>query len=320
MTGRELAADRRRGRARGATACSTGCSGWRPTCGSAGVEIALAEVLDAAEALRHVDVGRRPELRAALRCVLVKYPHHDARFDAAFDRAFPARASGSGPPGRPRRRGRCRRGDRMPEGGGTLDTRVREAVDGATLDDLRILAEQAVDEHGGFDEGVRTERYHVYRVLRAIDLARLLHDAVRRARERGEAVDRRRGVGAGRGAAAARHRAGAVAARRARARRVWRSTSAPSTSTSCGRRPRSSTRCARRSARWCAAWRRGCASAARAPARDASTCVERPAVRSPPGACRSTSSTGARGPTSPRCSRCATSRARSPTSPGSRSR
>ena len=61
---------------------------------------------------------------------------------------------------------------------------------GPTLDDLRVLAEEAVERHGGFDEGVRTERYHVYRVLRAIDLARLLHDAIRRARERGDAVDR----------------------------------------------------------------------------------------------------------------------------------
>ena len=150
-----------------------------------GVEIAVAEVLDAAEALRHVDVGRRPELRAALRCVLVKYPHHDARFDAAFDRAFPARVPGPGSlPGGPEVTGGT--GDSAAAAGERLDARVREAIDAATLDDLRVIAEQAVDEHGGFGEGVRTERYHVYRVLRAIDLARLLHDALRRARERGE--------------------------------------------------------------------------------------------------------------------------------------
>jgi uncharacterized protein with von Willebrand factor type A (vWA) domain len=157
---------------------------------AAGVEIALAEMLDAAEALRHVDVGRRPELRAALRCVLVKYPHHDARFDAAFDRAFPARPAAAGTPGGDDVAG-VPVGDRGTAGGGDpLDARVRGAIDGETLDELRVLAEQAVDEHGGFDQGVRTERYHVYRVLRAIDLARLLHDAVRRARARGEDVDR----------------------------------------------------------------------------------------------------------------------------------
>jgi uncharacterized protein with von Willebrand factor type A (vWA) domain len=158
---------------------------------ASGAEIALAEVLDAAEALRHVDLGRRAELRAALRCVLVKYPHHDARFDVAFDRAFPARPPGPGAPAtRPDRVGRPT-GARAPESmPGTLEARVRDAVDGAVLDDLRVLAEEAVDAHGGFDEGVRTERYHVYRVLRAVDLARLLHDAIRRARERGEVVER----------------------------------------------------------------------------------------------------------------------------------
>lgn len=156
---------------------------------ASGAEIALAEVLDAAEALRHVDVGRRAELRAALRCVLVKYPHHDDRFDAAFDRAFPARPAGPGAPAPDRIGGQTSAPgpDVTP---GSLDARVRDAVDGAALDDLRVLAEEAVDAHGGFDDGLRTERYHVYRVLRAIDLARLLHDAIRRARERGEVVDR----------------------------------------------------------------------------------------------------------------------------------
>ncbi len=158
---------------------------------ASGAEIALAEVLDATEALRHIDLGRRAELRAALRCVLVKYPHHDARFDAAFDRAFPAGPAGPGPSAATSGRAGEPAGARGPEAAvGTLDARVRDAVDGAALDDLRILAVEAVDAHGGFDEGVRTERYHVYRVLRAIDLARLLNDAIRRARERGELVER----------------------------------------------------------------------------------------------------------------------------------
>jgi uncharacterized protein with von Willebrand factor type A (vWA) domain len=159
---------------------------------AAGAEIALSEVLDAAEALRHVDLGRRAELRAALRCVLVKYPHHDARFDAAFDRAFPARPSGPGPPTvGPDAGDLAAAPATAPQGvPGPLNARIHDAVDGAALEDLRLVAEEAVERHGGFDEGVRTERYHVYRVLRAIDLARLLHEAIRRARDRGEPVER----------------------------------------------------------------------------------------------------------------------------------
>lgn len=156
---------------------------------AAGAEVALSELLDAAEALRHIDLGTRDELRAALRCVLVKHAHHEARFDAAFDRCFPARPAGARPPtGAPGADAADRDLAGLDPGG--LGDRLRRSIDGATEDDLRVLADEVVEQHGGFDEGVRTERYHVYRVLRAVDLARLLQEAVRRAHERGEPVDR----------------------------------------------------------------------------------------------------------------------------------
>ena len=71
-----------------------------------------------------------------------------------------------------------------------LGERVRAAVDAGTEAELRVLAEEAVARHAGFEQGARTERYHVYRVLRAVELAHLLHDALRRARERGEDLSR----------------------------------------------------------------------------------------------------------------------------------
>jgi uncharacterized protein len=158
----------------------------------AGADVALSELLDAAEALGHIDLARRDEVRVALRCALVKHAHHEARFDAAFDRCFPARPSGR-PGDDAESDADGLDGQALPPdaAGGApgadedlLDTRIRAAVDGAD-DDLRLLAEVVVDRHGGFDQGARTERYHVYRVLRAIDLARLLHDAVRRSRGTG---------------------------------------------------------------------------------------------------------------------------------------
>ncbi|HEX6237703.1 MAG TPA: VWA domain-containing protein [Acidimicrobiales bacterium] len=161
---------------------------------AAGVDVGLSDLLDAAEALRHVRLGDRSELRMALRCVLVRHAHHEATFDAAFDRSFPVRpalrpagvdADDPAAPGDP---GAARNGHEAPDDT-DLAHRLREIEHGSEHE-LRILAEEAVDEHGGFDEGVRTERYHVYRVLRAIDLAHLLQDAIRRARERGEEVSR----------------------------------------------------------------------------------------------------------------------------------
>ncbi|HEX6421289.1 MAG TPA: VWA domain-containing protein [Acidimicrobiales bacterium] len=155
-----------------------------------GADVALSELLDAAEALRHVDVGDRSELKAGLRCVLVKHAHHEAAFDAAFDRCFPARWS------RPPAHEHGGPAERQPDPAAAtadataLDHRLRAAVDAGSDAELRVLAEDAVERYGGFDGAVRTERYHVYRVLRALDLARLLQDAVRRARAGGDEISR----------------------------------------------------------------------------------------------------------------------------------
>jgi uncharacterized protein with von Willebrand factor type A (vWA) domain len=161
---------------------------------AAGAEVALSELLDAAEALRHIDLSRRAELRAALRCVLVKYPHHEPRFDAAFDRCFPARAGLAGPggddAGAPAGPPPDPGGSTVPGDVTSLDDRLRRALDADADADLRLMAEEAVERYGGFDGARRTERYHVYRVLRALDLARVLAEAVRRARQRGEEVTR----------------------------------------------------------------------------------------------------------------------------------
>jgi uncharacterized protein with von Willebrand factor type A (vWA) domain len=152
-----------------------------------GADLALSQLLDAAEALRHIRVADREELRTALRTTLVKHAHELERFDALFDRCFPPRpaATDQPEPAWP-----------LPTPGGAatadpaLGQRIRAAVDAGTEAELRVLAEEAVARHAGFEDGTRTERYHVYRVLRAVELAHLLHDALRRARERGEDLSR----------------------------------------------------------------------------------------------------------------------------------
>jgi uncharacterized protein with von Willebrand factor type A (vWA) domain len=162
---------------------------------AAGAEVALSELLDAARALGHIDLANRAELRAALRCVLVKYPHHEASFEAAFDRCFPARWTGGGrgrggDPGADAAADARGEGDAAGREPAALQDRLRGAFAPDSDADLRLLAEEAVDRFGGFDDGVRTERYHVYRVLRALDLARLLQDALRRSREAGDDLAR----------------------------------------------------------------------------------------------------------------------------------
>ncbi len=154
-----------------------------------GLDIGVSEVIDATTAVTEVDALRREEVRAALRCTIVRHHHHLVAFDEVFDRCFPARPT---------------RAMSAPVAHDGPDAGVRSADDGAeplgeaveqTIEDgddreLRLLAERAVEEHGGFEDGARTERYHVYRVLRALDLAKLLTDLISRTRDDGDEPDR----------------------------------------------------------------------------------------------------------------------------------
>src|SRR5438445_719145 len=68
----------------------------------AAIPISMVEALDAAHALRHIDLGSRAELKAALAAVLVKRAEHRAPFAALFDISFvPRRAEVSRPAGAP---------------------------------------------------------------------------------------------------------------------------------------------------------------------------------------------------------------------------
>src|SRR5439155_233899 len=66
------------------------------------IPISTVETLDAAHALRHLDLGSRTELKAALAAVLVKRAEHRAPFAALFDVSFaPRRVEASRPAGAP---------------------------------------------------------------------------------------------------------------------------------------------------------------------------------------------------------------------------
>ena len=66
---------------------------------AAHVDVAMVEVLDAAEALRHLDLTDRGVLRRALQATLVKHLEDEALFDVLFDRCFPLTRPGAGPAG-----------------------------------------------------------------------------------------------------------------------------------------------------------------------------------------------------------------------------
>ena len=160
---------------------------------AAGVPVSMVEVVDAVESLRHIDAANRRQFRSALAATLVKRPEDLAAFDLLFDVQFPLRREAEA--GRP--------GQAVAAGGGPGDS---QAVPSAPSDDLlealldalrtdddgalRALASLAVDQHGGMEtQRHASERYYMYRIMRQLDLYRLLQ-AVTRAESAEDALDR----------------------------------------------------------------------------------------------------------------------------------
>jgi uncharacterized protein with von Willebrand factor type A (vWA) domain len=142
-----------------------------------GVHVSMAAVVDAAHALEHVDIARRREVAVALRSTLVKRPEDLPVFDTVFARLFPAVA----PAGR---RSPVSLADEP------LTDAVRRALIDGDRDELHRLAERAVEHHAGMDRA-GSERYHLQRVLRQLNLSALVQEALRGRRqgERGTDLD-----------------------------------------------------------------------------------------------------------------------------------
>jgi uncharacterized protein with von Willebrand factor type A (vWA) domain len=160
---------------------------------AAGVPVSMVEVVDAVESLRHIDAANRRQFRSALAATLVKRPEDLAAFELLFDVQFPLRpappsdhlgqaaASGTGPGN----------GPAVPTApSGDLLEALLEALRNDDEGALRALAGLAVDQHGGMEtQRQASERYYLYRIMRQLDLYRLLQ-AVTGAEPGDEALDR----------------------------------------------------------------------------------------------------------------------------------
>jgi uncharacterized protein with von Willebrand factor type A (vWA) domain len=154
-----------------------------------GVPVSTGEAVDAALALQTIDMEQVGLVRGALRATLVKRREDIEAFDRAFDALAPR--VGGGPrastpmdnPSPVAREG----SETRPENGRESDPASAELLERLlsalqTDDDqaLRGLATDAVDQFGTPAGVLRdSERALLYRVLRAIDLARILQRALR---------------------------------------------------------------------------------------------------------------------------------------------
>lgn len=125
-----------------------------------GIPVSLVEMIDAAEALEHADLGSPDALRAALGATLVKRARHRPAFDAAFEVFFGISSTAGREP--------AELDDE------TLRARIAEALLDGDTDELRRLLRDAVDRYAGIDPARRVGgRYHQYRVLRRLDADQL---------------------------------------------------------------------------------------------------------------------------------------------------
>jgi uncharacterized protein with von Willebrand factor type A (vWA) domain len=146
-----------------------------------GVDTAIADTLDAVEALQHVDVGSRSLLRAALQATLVKRAQDLDVFAVLFDAHFPLTAADL-PPG-DARAGDATSSRDSPAPPARTDHRgerdallaeLTDALRGGDDEALVRLAGRAVTAYSGIDVHDAGERYFLYRVMRALDLSNLL--------------------------------------------------------------------------------------------------------------------------------------------------
>jgi uncharacterized protein with von Willebrand factor type A (vWA) domain len=145
---------------------------------AAGVPVSMVEVVDAVESLRHIDAGNRRQFRSALAATLVKRPEDFATFELLFEVQFPLRrepaADRAAPPVAPE----AGPGDGQAAPAAPSGDLLQALLDALRTDDegaLRALAGLAVDQHGGMEtQRHASERYYMYRIMRQLELYRLL--------------------------------------------------------------------------------------------------------------------------------------------------
>ena len=159
-----------------------------------GFDVSASELIDASRAVCLVDIADKALVRDVLRSTMVKEADTARRFDAVFERVF--RVSGQRSEGvavgTPSPTGPSSHGAPTttvpPARPGSLDDEVLAALLERDTDALVALAIQAVDSFSGIGGTEGSERYFLHRVLRAMDLSRMLSAAMQQLR-RDESLD-----------------------------------------------------------------------------------------------------------------------------------
>ncbi len=152
---------------------------------AAGVPVATSDVIDATDALGQIDVLDRDQVRGALAATLVKRSEDVRTFEVLFALHFALRADpnrtdgGAAPAASPRQITTSL--DRLSFEGATGDDAlelldmIMDAIRRGDPEAMRILAGMSIDQFGGLgSQPDASERYFAYRVLRSLELSRLM--------------------------------------------------------------------------------------------------------------------------------------------------
>jgi hypothetical protein len=150
-----------------------------------GIDVTTGAVIDAFTALTHLPLEEPESVKAGLRATLVKNPDPTGEFDRAFRAAFAATGAAG-----------WTDVDEPAEGPlaittpGQLSSALLSAMQQGDDVQIALLAQQAVDALAGFDDGAEhSERYYLHKVMRAIDLSRMLSSAMQQLRREGELTE-----------------------------------------------------------------------------------------------------------------------------------
>jgi uncharacterized protein with von Willebrand factor type A (vWA) domain len=143
-----------------------------------GVPVSTSEVLDAVDALRHVDLAERSRVRAVLRATLVKDVTHEVLFRRSFEAVFPRLKREADPDAA---------GSRVDGPGQSAEDELMESVVRALREGEEGGLDDALDEaidrfRGGEDDG-RSAGHHAQRMLRRMNVPDLYRRYLEQDRE-----------------------------------------------------------------------------------------------------------------------------------------
>jgi uncharacterized protein with von Willebrand factor type A (vWA) domain len=146
-----------------------------------GVDVTTGAVIDAVAALTHLPLIEPESVKAGLRATLVKNADPMGEFDRAYRAVFAGLGTAAAT-------AVADTADEIPPATASqLSSSLLQAMQQGDDAQIALLAQQAVDALAGFgDDAEHSERYYLHKVMRAIDLSRMLSAAMQQLRREGE--------------------------------------------------------------------------------------------------------------------------------------